>query len=118
MKQFNKRPYRLVTRALLMGEEAVGALVEWVLGEVQHDNILLDLEPYLGVRGALPVLLLLLLGHSFGLDLWGAFEADFYPGPSVGHHRQRYVWRWGLLLRIRLVIPLKHPMFHSLLGRR
>ena len=58
-------------RALLMGEEAVGALVEWVLGEVQHDDILLDLEPYLSVRGALPVLLLLLLGFS--------------------HHRQRYV---------------------------
>ena len=58
----------LVTRALLTGEEAVGALVEWVLGEVQHDNILLDLKPYLGVCGALPVLLLLLLG--------------------LGHHRQ------------------------------
>ena len=40
-------------------------------GEVQHDDILLDLEPYLGVRSALPVLLLLLLG--------------------LGHHRQRYV---------------------------
>ena len=38
-----------------MGEEAVGALVEWVLG----------------VCGALPVLLLLLLG--------------------LGHHHQRYV---------------------------
>ena len=49
----------------------MGALVEWVLGEVQHDDILLVLEPYLGVRGALPVLLLLLLG--------------------LGHHRQRYV---------------------------
>ena len=54
-----------------MGEEAVGALVEWVLGEVQHDNIPLDLEPYLGVCSALPVLLLLLLG--------------------LGHHRQQYV---------------------------
>ena len=54
-----------------MGEEAAGALVEWVLGEVQHDDILLDFEPYLGVHGALPVLLLLLLG--------------------LGHHRQRYV---------------------------
>ena len=49
----------------------MGALVEWVLGVVQHDNILLDLEPYLGVCGALPVLLLLLLG--------------------LGHHRQPYV---------------------------
>ena len=46
----------------------MGALVEWVLG----------------VRGALPVLLLLLLGLGFGLDLWGAFEADFCPGPSIG----------------------------------
>ena len=54
-----------------MGEEAVGALVEWVLGEVQLDNILLDLQAYLGVRGALPVLPSLLLG--------------------LGHHRQRYV---------------------------
>ena len=66
---YNVKPYRLVTRALLTGEEAVGALVEWVLGEVQHDKIPLDLEPYLGVCGALPVLLLLLLG--------------------LGHHRQR-----------------------------
>ena len=49
----------------------MGALVEWVLGEVQHDYILLELRPYLGVRSALPVLLLLLLG--------------------LGHHRQRYV---------------------------
>ena len=64
-------PYRLVTRALLTGEEAVGALVEWVLGEAKHDDILLDFKPYLGVCGALPVLLLLLLG--------------------LGHHRQRYV---------------------------
>ena len=52
-----------------MGEEAVGALVEWVLGEAKHEDILLDFEPYIGVRGALPVLLLLLLG--------------------LGHHRQR-----------------------------
>ena len=47
----------------------MGAFVEWVLGEVQHDEILLDLQAYLSVRGALPVLLLLLLG--------------------LGHHRQR-----------------------------
>ena len=40
----------------------MGALAEWVLGEVQHDNIPLDLEPYLDVRGALPVLPLSLLG--------------------------------------------------------
>ena len=49
----------------------MGALVEWVLGEVQHDDFPLDLKPYLGVCGALPVLLLLLL--------------------RLGHHRQRYV---------------------------
>ena len=34
----------------------MGALVEWVLGEAQHDNVLLDLESYIGGRGALPVL--------------------------------------------------------------
>ena len=33
-----------------MGEEAVGALVEWVLGKTQHDDLLLDFKPYLGVR--------------------------------------------------------------------
>ena len=47
-------------RALLTGDEAVGALLEWVLGEVQY-YLLQDLQPYLGVRGALPVLLLSLL---------------------------------------------------------
>ena len=47
----------------------MGALDEWVLGEAQHDEVLLDPQPYLGVPGALPVLLLLLLG--------------------LGHHRQR-----------------------------
>ena len=67
-----------------MGEEAVGALVEWVLGVVQHDDILRDLEAYLGVRGSLPVLLRLLLRLDFSLDLWGAFGADLCPGPSVG----------------------------------
>ena len=84
-------------RALLTGEEAVGALVEWVLGEAKHDDILLDLQPYLGVPGVLPVLPLLLPGLGFGLDLWGAFGADFCPSPSigvVGHHRQRYVSRY------------------------
>ena len=49
----------------------MGALVEWVLGVTQHDDLLLALQPYLGVRSALPVLLLLLL--------------------RLGHHRQRYV---------------------------
>ena len=47
----------------------MGVLVEWVLGKVQHDDILLERRPYLAVRGALPVLLLLLL--------------------RLGHHRQR-----------------------------
>ena len=56
-------------RALLTGDEAVGALVEWVLGEVQQYDLLLDPRPYLCVRGALPVLPLSLLG--------------------LGHHRQR-----------------------------
>ena len=46
----------------------MGALVEWVLG----------------VPGVLPVLPLLLPGLGFSLDLWGAFGADFCPGPSVG----------------------------------
>ena len=62
----------------------MGALIEWVLGKTQHDDLLLALQPYLGVRGALPVLLLVLLGLSVGLNLWGAFGADFCPGPSVG----------------------------------
>ena len=62
------KPYRLVTRALLTGEEAVGALAEWVLGG----------------HGVLPVLPLVLLGLGFGLDLWGAFGANFCPCPSVG----------------------------------
>ena len=44
-----------------MGEEAVGALVEWVLGG----------------HCVLPVLPLVLLGLGFGLDLWGAMGADF-----------------------------------------
>ena len=62
----------------------MGALVEWVLGEAQHDDLLLDLRPYLGDHGVLPVLPLSLLGLGFGLDLWGAIEADFCPGPSIG----------------------------------
>ena len=57
----NTKSYQLVTQALLTGDEAVGALLEWVLGEVQN-YLLQDLQPYLGVRGALPVLLLSLLG--------------------------------------------------------
>ena len=61
----------------------MGAL-EWVLGEVQHKVLLLDPQPYLGVCGALPLLLRSLLGLGLDLDLWGAIEADFYPGPSMG----------------------------------
>ena len=57
----NTKSYQLVTRALLTGDEAVGALLEWVLGEVQY-YLLQDLQPYLGVCGALPVLLQSLLG--------------------------------------------------------
>ena len=45
-----------------MGEEAVGALIEWVLGKTQHDDLLLGLQPYLGVLRVLPVLPLSLLG--------------------------------------------------------
>ena len=56
----------------------MGAL-EWVLGEVQHKVLLLDPQPYLGVHGALPVLLRSLLGLSCGLDLWGAIEPTFAP---------------------------------------
>ena len=40
----------------------MGALDEWVLGEAQHEEVLLDPQPYLGVPGALPVLPLSLLG--------------------------------------------------------
>ena len=61
----------------------MGAL-EWVLGKVQHDDDLQDLEPYLNVHSALPALLRLLLGLGFMLDLWGTFGADFSPGPSMG----------------------------------
>ena len=45
--------------------------LEWVLGEVQQYDLLLDPQPYLCVRGALPVLPLSLLG--------------------LGHHHQQYV---------------------------
>ena len=62
----------------------MGALVEWVLGEVQQYYLLQDLQPYLGDHGVLPVLPLVLLGLGFSFDLWGAFGADFCPGPSVG----------------------------------
>ena len=62
----------------------MGALVEWVLGEVQQYDLLLDPQPYLCVCGALPVLPRSLLGLGFDLDLWGAIGANFSPGPSVG----------------------------------
>ena len=46
---------------------------EWVLGEVQHKVLLLDPQPYLCGRGALPVLLLSLLRlgllWTFGVQL-------------------------------------------------
>ena len=44
----------------------MGALVEWVLGEAQHDDLLLDLRPYLGDHGVLPLLPLSLLRLGFG----------------------------------------------------
>ena len=56
----------------------MGAL-EWVLGEVQHKDPLLDLQPYLGVRGALPALLRSLLRLGCDLALWGAIEPTFAP---------------------------------------
>ena len=37
--------------------------LQWVLEEVRHVQLLLDLQPYLGVGGVVPVLLLRLLGH-------------------------------------------------------
>ena len=49
-----------------------------------HQYLLWDPQPYLVDRGALPVLLLVLLGLGFYLDLWGAIGADFSPGPSMG----------------------------------
>ena len=61
----------------------MGALIDWVLGKTEHNDLLLDPQPYLGVRGALPVLPLLLLGLGFGLDLWGSSGDVFCPGPSV-----------------------------------
>ena len=60
---------QLVTWALLTREEAVGAL------ECRMSS---------SVPRALHVLPLALLGLGFSLDLWGAFGADFCPGPSVG----------------------------------
>ena len=62
----------------------MGALVERVLEEAQHYDLLLVLEPYLRGRDALPVLLRILLGLGLRLDLWGAIGADFSPGPSMG----------------------------------
>ena len=55
----------------------MGALVERVLEEAQHYDLLLVLEPYLRGCDALPVLPLSLLGLSCGLDLWGAMEPTF-----------------------------------------
>ena len=50
---------------------------------VQHKDLLRP-QAYPVVRGALLVLPRSLLRLGYYLDLWGAFEADFYPGPSVG----------------------------------
>ena len=69
----------------------MGALVEWVLG----------------VRGALPVLLLLLLGLGFGLDLWGSSGTSFAP-----------VLACSSLAIIVSGMSSKHPVIRSLLGRR
>ena len=55
------------------------AALELILGEIQHYDLLEDLEPYLSDRGALLALLLVLLGLSYGLDLWGALEPTFAP---------------------------------------
>ena len=74
-------------------------------GEVQHDNILLDLEPYLGVRSALPVLLLLLLGL-------GHHCQQYVSNTSAIRQRyvSRYVWRRGLLfLGIQTHYTFKAP---------
>ena len=65
-----------------MGEWAVGTLSG--SGGGQHQVLLWDPQPYLVLRGALPVLPRNLLRLGRGLDLWGAIEANFYPGPSVG----------------------------------
>ena len=52
-------------------------------GGGQH-QVLQRLQPYLVVCGALLVLPRSLLRLDCALDLWGAIEADFCPGPSVG----------------------------------
>ena len=54
---------RLVTRALLSGEEAVGALVRWVLGG----------------HSVLPVLPLVLLGLGFARTFGVHLEPTFAP---------------------------------------
>ena len=69
----------------------MGALVEWVLG----------------VRGAIPVLLRLLLGLGFSLDLWGSSGTSFAP-----------VLACSSLAIIVSGTSSKHLVFRSLLGRR
>ena len=49
---------------------------------VQHKDLLRP-QAYPVVRGALLVLPRSLLGLGRGLDLWGAIEADFIPGPVI-----------------------------------
>ena len=57
----------------------MGALVEWVLEEVQHYDLLKDLKSYLSDRDAPLALLLVLLRLGFSLDLWGALGPSFAP---------------------------------------
>ena len=57
----------------------MGALVEWVLGEAQHYDLLMDLQPYLGVPGVLPVLPLVLLGLGFARTFGVHLEPTFAP---------------------------------------
>ena len=69
-----------------------------------------DLKSYLSDHGALLALLLVLLMLSYCWDLWGAFGADFSPGPQHG-----CAWPCspvmkrldsGITMGIRLGIPL------------
>ena len=53
---------------------------QWVgSGGGTHYDLLKDLESYLSDHGALLALLLVLLGLSYCLDLWGALEPTFAP---------------------------------------
>ena len=67
--------------ALLKGDRGSGTLGGSGGGQHQY---LQRPQPYLVDCGALLVLPQSLLRLDCGLDLWGAVEADFCPGPSVG----------------------------------